>query len=420
MDIFRPADILLPNVEDMTAWSVVACDQFTSEPEYWQQVRKIAGDKPSALNMILPEAELGIKDTETESEKIYSVMRSYLESGVFTELKDSFLYIERTLSDGTVRPGLVGMLDLEAYDWTEGSVSPIRATEHTVEDRLPPRIRVREKALVEMPHIMVFIDDPEDYVFSSVKKGKLLYDFELMQHGGHIKGWQVSDNAAVEAAVDKLGDKDELIKKYGSADDPIVFAIGDGNHSVAAAKQYWEEIKPMLSTEEREMHPARFALCEINNIHSPAITFEPIHKVLFDTEAEQFISEAKKYFADDIGKGKAITVVTHDMTETIELADMTLGEIIGSCESFCKAYIERFGGRIDYIHGDEECIGMAGKEHDAGILMPRMEKSELFTSVYKSGPFPKKSFSIGHGPDKRYYLECRIINPCHKAENVIK
>lgn len=176
----------------------------------------------------------------------------------------------------------------------------------------------------------------------------------------------------------------------------------------------------MLSTEERKTHPARFALCEINNIHSPAITFEPIHKVLFDTEAEQFISEAKKYFADDIGKGKAITIVTHDVTETIELADMTLGEIIGSCESFCKAYIERFGGRIDYIHGDEECIGMAGKEHDAGILMPRMEKSELFTSVYKSGPFPKKSFSIGHGPDKRYYLECRIINPCHKAENVIK
>lgn len=176
----------------------------------------------------------------------------------------------------------------------------------------------------------------------------------------------------------------------------------------------------MLSTEERETHPARFALCEINNIHSPAITFEPIHKVLFDTEPEQFISEAKKYFADDIGKGKAITIVTHDVTETIELADMTLGEIIGSCESFCKAYIERFDGRIDYIHGDEECIGMAGKEHDAGILMPRMEKSELFTSVYKSGPFPKKSFSIGHGPDKRYYLECRIINPCHKAENVIK
>ena len=420
MDIFRPADILLPNVEDMTAWSVVACDQFTSEPEYWQQVRKIAGDKPSALNMILPEAELGIKDAETESRKIYSVMRNYLENGVFTELKDSYIYIERTLIDGTVRPGIIGMFDLEAYDWAEGSTSPVRATEHTVEDRLPPRIRVREKALVEMPHIMVFIDDPQNHVFSSVKRGKLLYDFELMQHGGHIKGWQVSDNAAIKAAVTRLGDVNELVKKYGSAENPIIFAMGDGNHSIAAAKQYWEEIKPTLSDEEKATHPARFALAEINNIHSPAITFEPIHKVLFDTDYEHFIEDAKKYFAPHIGRGKAITLVTHEKCEMIELADMTLGELIGSCESFCKAYIERFGGRIDYIHGDEECTDMAGKERDAGILMPKMEKSELFTSVYKSGPFPKKSFSIGHGPDKRYYLECRIINPCHKAEDVIK
>lgn len=420
MDIFRPADILLPNVEDMTAWSVVACDQFTSEPEYWQQVRKIAGDKPSALNMILPEAELGIKDADIESEKIYSVMRDYLENGVFTELSDSFVYIERTLSDGAVRSGIIGMFDLEAYDWAEGSASPIRATEHTVEDRLPPRVRVREKALVEMPHIMVFIDNPKDYVFSAVKKGKLLYDFELMQNGGHIKGWQMADNAAIERAVLRLSDKDELINKYGSDKDPIIFAMGDGNHSIAAAKQYWEEIKPTLTDAERENHPARFALAEVVNIHSTAITFEPIHKVLFDTEPEHFIAEAKQYFAEHIGNGKQITLVTHGKTETIELADMTLGELIGSCESFCKGYIERYGGRIDYIHGDEECVSMAGKAHDAGILLPKMAKSELFSSVYKSGPFPKKSFSIGHGPDKRYYLECRRISSCHKTDNVIK
>lgn len=420
MEIFRPADILLPNVKDMTAWSVVACDQFTSEPEYWQQVRKIAGDKPSALNMILPEAELGIKNADTESEKIYSVMRKYLETGVFTELPDSFVYIERTLSDGVVRPGIIGMFDLEAYDWSEGSSSPIRATEHTVEDRLPPRVRVREKALVEMPHIMVFIDDHEDYVFSAVSKGKLLYDFELMQHGGHIKGWQIADNDAIEQAVLRLSEKDELINKYGSDKDPIIFAMGDGNHSIAAAKQYWEEVKPTLTDAERENHPARFALAEVVDIHSPAITFEPIHKVLFDTEPEHFITEAKQFFAKHIGSGKQITLVTHDKTETLELADMTLGELIGSCESFCKSYIERYGGRIDYIHGDEECLSMAGKAHDAGILLPKMEKSELFSSVYKSGSFPKKSFSIGHGPDKRYYLECRRISSCHKTDNVIK
>lgn len=420
MDIFRPADILMPNVKDMTAWSVVACDQFTSEPQYWEQVRKIAGNKPSALNMILPEAELGIKNPDVESEKIYSVMREYLETGVFTELADSYVYIERTLSDGTVRPGIIGMFDLEAYDWSEGSASPIRATEHTVEDRLPPRVRVREKALVEMPHIMVFIDDPEDYVFSAVKKGSCLYDFELMQNGGHIKGWKIADNAAIEQAVSKLSEKDELIKKYGSDKDPIIFAMGDGNHSIAAAKQYWNEIKPMFSEAERENHPARFALAEVVNIHSPAITFEPIHKVLFDTKSDNFVDEAKLYFEKYIGKGKQITLVTHDKTETIELADMTLGELIGSCESFCIDYIERYGGRIDYIHGDEECISMAGKDHDAGILLPKMAKSELFSSVYKSGPFPKKSFSIGHGPDKRYYLECRRISSCHRTDNVIK
>lgn len=420
MDIFRPAEILLPTVEDMTAWSVVACDQFTSEPEYWQEVRKRVGDKPSTLNMILPEAELGVKDADAESQKIYTFMRQYLDSGVFAELSDSFIFLERTLSDETVRPGIIGMFDLEEYDWAEGSSSPIRATEHTVEDRLPPRVRVREKALVEMPHIMVFIDDPENHVFSAVKKGKLIYDFELMQNGGYIRGWQISDNAAIKEAVSKLSEKNELINKYGSYKDPIIFAMGDGNHSIAAAKQYWEELKPKLSEAEQEKHPARFALAEVVNIHSPSITFEPIHKVLFDTEPENFFAEANRFFAKHVGKGRQITLVTRDKTETIELSDMTLGELIGSCESFCKGYIERYGGRIDYIHGDEECIGMAGKEHDAGILMPKMEKSELFTSVYKSGPFPKKSFSIGHGPDKRYYLECRRISSCHDTDNVIK
>lgn len=420
MDIFRPAEILLPTVEDMTAWSVVACDQFTSEPEYWQEVRKRVDDKPSTLNMILPEAELGVKDADAESDRIYSVMRQYLDGGVFTEVSDSFIFIERTLSDETVRPGIIGMFDLEEYDWAEGSSSPIRATEHTVEDRLPPRVRVREKALVEMPHIMIFIDDPENHVFSAVKKGELLYDFELMQNGGSIRGWQISDNDAIKEAISKLSEKNELINKYGSCKDPIIFALGDGNHSIAAAKQYWEELKPKLSEAEKEKHPARFALAEVVNIHSPSITFEPIHKVLFDTEPENFFTEANHFFAKHIGKGRQITLVTRDKTETIELSDMTIGELIGSCESFCKGYIERYGGRIDYIHGDEECISMAGKEHNAGILMPKMAKSELFTSVYKSGPFPKKSFSIGHGPDKRYYLECRRISSCHDTDNVIK
>ena len=409
MKIFRPSDILLPNVEDMSAWSVVACDQFTSEPEYWQAVYNRVGDKPSSLRMILPEAELGVKNADEESVKIYATMQQYIADNVFSEFKDSYIYVERLQSDGKVRKGIVGAFDLEAYDWAEGTATPIRATEHTVEDRLPPRVKVREKASLEMPHIMIFMDDPTDSVFSAVKKGRCVYDFELMQNGGHIKGWQVADNDALETAVSKLSSENELINKYGTAEKPIIFAMGDGNHSIAAAKKYWEQVKKTVDESEWDTHPARFALAELVNIHDEAISFEPIHKVIFNTDSADFIAEAKKFFSNNAGSGKEITLLAHGEAEKLEIADMTLGELIGACEDFCKQYIERNGGKIDYIHGDDECISMAGREDGAGILLPRMEKSELFISVMKSGPFPKKSFSIGHGPDKRYYLECRRI-----------
>lgn len=409
MKIFRPSDILLPNVADMSDWSVVACDQFTSEPEYWQAVYNRVGDNPSSLRMILPEAELGVKNAEEESVKIYATMQQYIADNVFTELKDSYIYVERLQSDGKVRKGIVGAFDLEAYDWAEGTSTPIRATEHTVEDRLPPRVKVREKASLEMPHIMIFMDDPTDSVFSAVKKGSCVYDFDLMQNGGHIKGWQVADNDALDAAVSKLSSENELISKYGTAEKPIIFAMGDGNHSIAAAKKYWEQVKKTVDESEWYTHPARFALAELVNIHDDAISFEPIHKVIFNTDSADFIAEAKQFFANNAGSGKEITLIAHGEAEKLEISDMTLGELIGACENFCKQYIEHHGGRIDYIHGDEECISMAGREDGAGILLPRMEKSELFVSVMKSGPFPKKSFSIGHGPDKRYYLECRRI-----------
>lgn len=409
LNIFRPADILLPKTDDYTAWSVVACDQFTSEPEYWEKVYERAGEKPSTLRMILPEAELGIKDPEKESEKIYATMKEYLAGDLFSVEKDCLVYVERTLNSGIVRKGIVGAFDLEAYDWHEGTYTPIRATEHTVEDRLPPRVKVREKALLEMPHIMIFMDDPDNIVFSAAEKGKELYDFELMQNGGHIRGWRVADNAAIENAVQQLSSAEELNKKYGTADKPIIFAMGDGNHSIAAAKKYWETVKTTIPESEWDTHPARFALAELINIHDDAIIFEPIHKVVFNTDNAGFISEAESFFADYIGDGKEITLICGEEEKTLHLKDLTLGELIGKCEDFCKAYTDRNGGYIDYIHGDEECVGMAKRPDCAGILLPKMEKSELFTSVMQSGPFPKKSFSIGHGPDKRYYLECRAI-----------
>ena len=408
MQVFRPADILIPKT-DMHAWSVVACDQFTSEPEYWEKVYATVGDKPSALRLILPEAELGIKDPEAESKRINETMAEYLSDGIFKEYKDSYVYVERRLEGGMLRRGIVGAFDLEAYDWTEGTHTPIRATEYTVEDRLPPRVKVREKALLEMPHIMIFIDDPDDAVLGAAEKGERLYDFELMQRGGHISGWLVKDNKALENAVEKLADARELTKKYADASDPMIFAMGDGNHSLAAAKKHWENVKAQLPENEWEGCPARYALAELVNIHDEAISFEPIHKVIFDTEPESFIIEARRFFADRTGEGRSITLITGAGSETISVSGMTIGELIGSCEDFCKAFITRYGGRIDYIHGDSECITLSERKNCAGILLPRMEKSDLFKSVMSSGPFPKKSFSIGHGNDKRYYLECRRI-----------
>lgn len=408
MRIFKPADILLPTT-DMHRWSVVACDQFTSEPEYWQQVRAIVGDAPSTLNMMLPEAELGTKDPETESVKINAAMQKYLDTGVFKAYPDSYIYLERRLKNGAVRRGIMGMFDLEAYDWAEGTHSPIRATEYTVEDRLPPRIRIRRNAPLEMPHIMIFMDDPDDIVFSSVIKGEKIYDFELMQDGGSIAGWLVEDNERLARAAEKLGDEDILRCKYGTENKAIVFAMGDGNHSLAAAKRHWEEIKKTLPEAERELSPARYALAELVNIHDAAISFEPIHKVIFDTDPADFFAEAKAFFADNAGEGRSIDLVTGEGIERLNISGLTIGELIGKCEDFCREYIERHGGYIDYIHGDCECVEMSQRFGCAGILLPSMEKSELFGSVMKSGPFPKKSFSIGHGNDKRYYLECRRI-----------
>lgn len=409
MHIFKPADILLPDC-DMHKWSVVACDQFTSEPEYWHAVRELVGNAPSTLHMILPEAELGEKNPETESTKLNETMRRYYSEGIFKTYADSYIYLERRLASGSVRRGIVGAFDLEAYDWSEGTRSPIRATEFTVEDRLPPRVGIRRNAPLEMPHIMIFMDDPENTVFSAVEKGARVYDFELMQNGGSISGWLVSDTEKLADAVYALGSEAELKKKYASSDNAIVFAMGDGNHSLAAAKLHWQEIKKTLSETERETHPARYALAELVNIHDDAITFEPIHKVIFNTDASEFLAAAKAHFAEHIGSGRRVDFMTKDGTETLEIGEMTIGRLIGECEEFCKAYTEKHGGYIDYIHGDEQCAEMSSRSGCAGILLPRMEKSELFTSVMSSGPFPKKSFSIGHGNDKRYYLECRKIN----------
>lgn len=415
--IFRPCEILLPTGCDMGKWSVVACDQFSSQPEYWDALDAAVGSAPSTLRLMLPEAYLETKDQLESSELINAKMREYMDGGVFRQLPDSYVYLERTLSGGAVRRGLMGVLDLEAYDYSKASRSPIRATEGTIEGRLPPRVRVRRDAALELPHIMVFVDDAENRLLGplSGKTAELpkLYDFELCCGGGHLRGWQVTgaDAGTVDAAIDALSDASALAEKYGGAA-PAVFAMGDGNHSLATAKKCWEELKPSLSGAERETHPARFGLVELVNIHDGAVTFEPIHKVVFDTDAAGFIAGAKAFWAQRgarSGAGHEVKLVCGEAEEALDVRGLTIGELIGAAEDFCQGWIAAHGGRVDYIHNDDTAEGMGRRAGCAAILLPRMEKSELFPSIIRSGPFPKKSFSIGHAEDKRYYLECRRI-----------
>lgn len=399
MHIVTSTDILLPCAEDMGAWSVIACDQFTSEPEYWAAAEARAAEKPSTLSLMLPEAWLHTARADGADGRIADTMRRYLAEGVFQTVPDSFIYVERTLSDGRVRRGLVAALDLEQYDFTGTQRASVRSTEGTVEERLPPRVNIRRGAPLEMPHTLLLMDDRTDSVLSLAEKAKdtleKVYDFDLMLGGGHIAGWRVSGEtkAAVQSALDALDNAALQREKYGDAAEngKLTFAVGDGNHSLAAAKRFWEEKRKTLPENERETDPARFALVEIENIHEPSLDFEPIHRVIFDTDTSAFAAE-----------------FTAHRTEW-EAEDKTLGERVAAAESFCRAYIAAHGGYIDYIHGDDTARSLGEKPNCAAVLLPPVEKSGLFLSVLKNGALPKKSFSMGNARDKRYYLECRKI-----------
>ena len=371
--IFKRADILLPSPEvDPEKWSVIACDQHSAEPEYWDELDRFVGSAPSSLRMILPEAYLS-RDNDRRAEHVHDVMQDYLAGGVFQEIPESYVYVERTLSSGVCRRGLVGMVDLDAYDYSRDSSSPIRATEGTVEERLPARIRIRKGAALEMPHIMIFIHDPENRVFGSIEPGRLLYDFELNCGGGHLVGHQVTGKAAdrVDAAFACLAD--EAAEKYAGMA-PAVMAIGDGNHSLATAKKCGD----------------KYALAEIVNICDDSIEFEPIHRVLFGTDPSEF----EKKFGSRIAK--------------IPPAD-NYAALIAETDRFCSEYLKKHGGSVDYIHNDDAAIAMGSREGCAAILLPALNKEQLFDSIVKNGPFPKKSFSIGCSADKRYYMECRKL-----------
>ena len=416
---FYPADILLPENCDMTKWAVVACDQFTSEPAYWAAVEELVGEAPSALRLILPEARLKDENVDEQICAINKSMQNYLENGVFRCMKDSLIYIERTQSDGRVRHGLIGMVDLEQYDFTPGSGALIRATEGTVLDRIPPRARVRRNAPIELPHVMLLIDDPKRTVIepltAAASEMETLYDFELMQGGGHIRAFRVTD-AQCDAVADNLlalTGSEEMKAKYGVSDvAPLLFAVGDGNHSLATAKACYEEQKQGLTEEETRALPARYALVEVVNNHDDALQFEPIHRVLFDVDAKHLLCELRKAYPnayEGCGEGHTIGVVYEGYEGCITVPDPTMQLAVGTLQTFLDEYLRSFGGEVDYIHGDDVTRQLGSEKGNIGFLLPAMGKEQLFKTVMADGVLPRKTFSMGHAQDKRYYIESRRI-----------
>ncbi len=420
MTAFKPADILLPNDKtDMSAWSVVACDQYTSEPEYWEDVEKNVGDKISALKMILPEIYLNGSDVDSRIENIHNTMDKYLSSDIFNEYKNSYIYIERTQSNGILRQGLIGMIDLEEYDYSKGSTSPVRATEATVVERIPPRMKVRRGAGLELPHIMILIDDENKTVIEPIREHKSsmkkLYDFSLMKNGGSIKGYLVQDEQkdSIDGALTALSDKKAFNKKYGLTNAPVLlFAMGDGNHSLATAKAYYEELKANNPDKDMSSHPARYALVEIVNLHSEALQFEAIHRIVTEVDCDDLLASLKSTLSltdTDSGSGQAFTYVCKGVKKKLFIGNKLSNLTVGSLQTVLDEYIEEKGGKVDYIHGVDVLERLAQTDNSIGFILPDMLKSELFPTVIKDGALPRKTFSMGHAEDKRFYIECRKI-----------
>lgn len=422
---FVAADILLPAAgTPLDPWACIAVDQFTSQPEYWQRAEELAQGKPSTLHIVLPEAYLGTPQEDARLESIRHTMETY-RAEVLTRQVHGYVYVERTQMDGSIRQGLVGAVDLEAYDYAPGTQPAIRPSESTVVERIPPRLKVRRGALLETPHVMMLADDPGKTLIEPIglQKDKLplLYDGELMLGGGHLRGWAVEDPsviAQIDGALAALADPAAFDRRWPAAagQTPMVLAVGDGNHSLATAKAYWEELKPTLTEEERLHHPARWCLAEVCNVHSPAIEIEPIHRVVFGVSARELYEALDRW---DQAQGRH----TEPSSQRCKLADRQ-GEIevalqnppapltVGSVEAFLEEWLPQHPqAHVDYIHGASTALALAARPGapTTAILLPDFAKADLFRGVVLGGVLPRKTFSMGHAEEKRYYNECRVI-----------
>lgn len=425
-------EVYLPKAGvDLQKWAVIACDQFTSEPEYWAEVEKIVGDAPSTLNLTFPEVHLEKPGEAERIQSIQATMKKYMDEGVL-QPREGFIYVERTVA-GKTRKGVILCLDLERYDYNKGSSSLIRATEGTIVDRLPPRIKIRQGAAMELPHILVLIDDPQRTVIEplTVAKAKLekLYDFDLMFDSGHLTGYAVSGDYETQIieALRALANPETFAAKYGiGKDQPVLlFAMGDGNHSLATAKAIWEKNKAQVGMD----HPSRYALVEIENVHDEGLEFEPIHRVLFGLKKDLF-AELKKVFGNNltyaeapsaeamvkrvnatqgakqamglVGGGKNFTVV--------EISNPSSNLAVGTIQTFLDDFLKNGGAeKIDYVHGEDVVVRLGWQAGNAGIYLAGMHKSDLFKTVILDGALPRKTFSMGEAREKRFYMEARKI-----------
>lgn len=399
MQTIKIPEILLPKAQDMTAWAVNACDQFTSDAEYWHSLDEQVGDKISALRLIFP--EIYLKDNpESRISAINSTMRTYLNCGVFKTVTGGFILVERTTQSGT-RTGIVLAVDLEDYSFEKGSQALIRSTEATITERIPPRVKIRQNAPIELPHAMLLYDDKQNSVLNSVVRGDVLYDFELNMGGGHVKGTYVANAQQIIEKFYALADAQECKNKYG-VEQQILFAVGDGNHSLAAAKTCWENIKVNLSQEERQNHPARFALVEAVNIYDPALRFEPIHRLVKTDKPDLFINGLK---FEGASRSK---IFTGNKAGSINFPE-NVPEGIRALDSYIADFIQINGGEVDYIHGVDEIKKFA--DRGVGVVLPAIEKDDFFRLIATGGNLPRKTFSMGEGNEKRYYIEAKAITP---------
>ena len=410
MAVFQRAELLVPWEELLENWSVIACDQFTSQPEYWREVRERVENKPSSYHIVLPEAELGA-DEEGRIASINAHMREYLNGKVFRRFPDAYIYIERRLMDGSLRRGVVGVIDLEEYDYHDDSVSAIRATEQTVAERIPPRVKVRSGATLETSHVMLMMDDADggvlDWLGTRKESLPLLYGFELMQGGGYIEGRLVRSTDADDLNVRIENYEAEAAARfYAMGKPPFLYAVGDGNHSLAAAKTCWESLKLRYPELAGTSHPARFAMVELQNIRDDCQRFEPIHRVLTGVSTRALLNEAEDICAPG---GLPLDWQAGERQGMLFL-DRTRGEMqVAILQPLLDRFLSDHKGSIDYIHEDETALALSRNADTIAFLMPKIPKDNFFRGIAMEGVLPRKTFSLGHAQEKRYYIECRKI-----------